>query len=70
MPGAVVDNFTDSCQFYGNKVLQAKIESHTNWYKILREIMTTTREYVKGNFATGLAWNPKGNSISEFLSAK
>lgn len=70
MPGPIIDNFLDAGAFYGNKILMAKIETHSAWYKLLREIIITVRDYVKENFASGLNWNPNGISIGQFFQGQ
>ncbi|CAG9327136.1 CAP1_2 [Blepharisma stoltei] len=70
MPGPIVDNFLDASAFYGNKVLMAKVETHTAWYKTMRETVVAMRDYVKANFAQGLNWNARGVSIGEHFAAK
>ncbi|TFL07346.1 adenylate cyclase associated N terminal-domain-containing protein [Pterulicium gracile] len=71
-PGPYVEEMKNSSTFYGNKVIKdfkEKEPKHVEWVRSLNSLLDKTRAYVMEHHTTGLVWNPKGVSPSEFQAS-
>ncbi|KAI0003341.1 cyclase-associated protein [Russula compacta] len=71
-PGPYVTEIKDATQFYGNRVIKEykeKDKKHVEWVKAFTAIFDDMKKYVMEHHTTGLVWNAKGISISEYKAA-
>ncbi|THH08213.1 hypothetical protein EW145_g2859 [Phellinidium pouzarii] len=70
-PGPHVAQMKESAEFYGNKVIKEfkdKDAKHVEWVRAWISLLEEQRKYVMEFHTTGLAWNPKGVSLSQYSS--
>ncbi|KAF8479017.1 adenylate cyclase associated N terminal-domain-containing protein [Russula ochroleuca] len=71
-PGPYVTEIKDATQFYGNRIItefKEKDKTHVEWAKAFAAIFDDMKKYVMEHHTTGLVWNAKGISISEYKAA-
>ncbi|KAI0259950.1 adenylate cyclase associated N terminal-domain-containing protein [Gloeopeniophorella convolvens] len=71
-PGPYVSEIKDAAQFYGNRVIKEfkeKDKRHVEWVRAYAEVFDDMRKYVMEFHTTGLVWNAKGISISEYKAS-
>jgi len=71
-PGPYVTEIKDATQFYGNRIIKEfkeKDKTHVEWVRAFTTIFEDMGKYVKEHHTTGLVWNAKGISISEYKAA-
>ncbi|KAI0811162.1 cyclase-associated protein [Irpex lacteus] len=71
-PGPYIQSIKEAAEFYGNRIIKEhkdkdpkQVEWVRGWYGVLEEL----RKYVVEFHTTGLVWNAKGVSTSEYKSA-
>ncbi|KAH8117508.1 adenylate cyclase associated N terminal-domain-containing protein [Phellopilus nigrolimitatus] len=68
-PGPHVAQMKESAEFYGNKVIKEfkdKDAKHVEWVRAWISLLEEQRKYVMEFHTTGLVWNPKGVSLSQY----
>lgn len=71
-PGPHVAEIKDSTLFYGNRVIKEfkdKDSRHADWVKAYVALIEELRKFIMEYHTTGLAWNPKGVSVSEYQAS-
>ncbi|KAI0253872.1 cyclase-associated protein [Lactifluus subvellereus] len=71
-PGAYVTDIKEATQFYGNRIIKEfkeKDKAHVEWVKAFTAIFDDVKKYVMEYHSTGLVWNAKGISISEYKAS-
>ncbi|KAI0274390.1 adenylate cyclase associated N terminal-domain-containing protein [Russula aff. rugulosa BPL654] len=71
-PGPYVTEIKDATQFYGNRIIKEfkeKDKRHVEWVRAFTAIFDDMKQYVMEHHTTGLVWNAKGISISEYKAA-
>ncbi|KAF8497163.1 adenylate cyclase associated N terminal-domain-containing protein [Russula emetica] len=71
-PGPYVTEIKDATQFYGNRIIKEfkeKDKTHVEWVRAFTAIFDDMKQYVMEYHTTGLVWNAKGISISEYKAA-
>lgn len=71
-PGPYVTEIKDATQFYGNRIIKEfkeKDKTHVEWVRAFTAIFDDMKQYVMEHHTTGLVWNAKGISISEYKAA-
>lgn len=71
-PGPYVTDMKEATQFYGNRILKdfrEKDPTHVEWVKAYTAIFDDLKKYVMEYHTTGLYWNTKGISISEYKAS-
>ncbi|KAI0290512.1 adenylate cyclase associated N terminal-domain-containing protein [Russula brevipes] len=71
-PGPYVSEIKDATQFYGNRIMKEfkdKDKTHVEWVKAFAAIFDDMKKYVMEHHTTGLVWNARGISISEYKAA-
>ncbi|KAH9967952.1 cyclase-associated protein [Russula dissimulans] len=71
-PGPYVTEIKDATQFYGNRIIKEfkeKDKTHIDWVRAFTAIFDDMSKYVMQHHTTGLVWNAKGISISEYKAA-
>ncbi|KAI0317868.1 adenylate cyclase associated N terminal-domain-containing protein, partial [Amylostereum chailletii] len=68
-PGPYVSEVKESSQFYGNRIIKEfkeKDAKHVEWVRAYIAIFDEMKKYVMEYHTTGLVWNAKGISITEY----
>ncbi|KAI0303480.1 cyclase-associated protein [Multifurca ochricompacta] len=71
-PGPYVTDIKEATQFYGNRIIKdfkEKNKAHVEWVKAFTSIFDDMKKYVMEYHTTGLVWNTKGISISEYKAS-
>ncbi|KAF8267843.1 adenylate cyclase associated N terminal-domain-containing protein [Lactarius quietus] len=71
-PGPYVKDMKDATQFYGNRIIKdfkEKDQTHVEWVNAYTAIFDGLKNYVMEYHTTGLVWNVKGISISEYKAS-
>ncbi|ETW85468.1 cyclase-associated-like protein [Heterobasidion irregulare TC 32-1] len=71
-PGPFVNDIKDSSQFYGNRIIQnfkEKDPKHVEWVRAYMEILDELKKYIMEHHTTGLVWNAKGITISQYQAS-
>lgn len=71
-PGPYVTDMKEATQFYGNRIIKdfkEKDKTHVEWVRAYTAILDDLRKYVMDHHTTGLVWNAKGISISEYKAS-
>ncbi|KAN0127539.1 Adenylate cyclase associated (CAP) N terminal domain containing protein [Lactarius tabidus] len=71
-PGPYVTDMKEATQFYGNRILKdfrEKDPTHVEWVRAYTAIFDDLKKYVMEYHTTGLYWNPKGISVSEYKAS-
>ncbi|KAK1232264.1 suppressor of rasval19 [Marasmius sp. AFHP31] len=70
-PGPYINDVKDQMLYWGNRVIKdfkEKDPKHPEWVRSFTAVLEELRKYVMEHHTTGLSWNPKGVSISEYKS--
>ncbi|KAH9056661.1 adenylate cyclase associated N terminal-domain-containing protein [Lactarius vividus] len=72
-PGPYVTDMKEATQFYGNRIIKdykEKDKAHVEWVRAYTAIFDDLKKYVMEYHTTGLVWNAKGISISEYKASE
>ncbi|KAF9264741.1 cyclase-associated protein [Marasmius fiardii PR-910] len=70
-PGPFIGETKDQMLYYGNRVIKdykEKDSKHAEWVRSFTSLLDELRKYVVEYHTTGLAWNPKGISLTQYKS--
>ncbi|KAF9792880.1 adenylate cyclase associated N terminal-domain-containing protein [Thelephora terrestris] len=68
-PGPFVQGIKEETEFYGNRLIKdykEKDAKHLEWTRAFTGLLQGLKEYIAEYHTTGLSWNPKGISLSEY----